>query len=111
MSNQNNTDKQKVNIWMDKTLVIQIDGLAARRGVSRASLISEAVREHLGGSGKAATSEEISALRAELQTSFAAIARAIESQPIAVQQQAPALPEPPRKLTLRERITGRTFGE
>lgn len=48
MSNQDNKSKQKLNIWIDKELVAQVDGIAARDGSSRASVVSAALRAYLG---------------------------------------------------------------
>lgn len=97
MSNSTNANKQKLNIWMDKALVAQIDGEAAKRGVSRAVVVSEAVRSHLEAQqAPAATSADIALLRRDLEASFSAMAEAIKAQPIAVQEAAnpPALPDP-----------------
>lgn len=91
MANQNNPNKQKLNLWVDKSLVAMIDGEAAKRGVSRAVVVTEAVRSYLDSSqDSAATHADIELLRRDLETSFASMAEAIRQQPIAVQ---PA-PEP-----------------
>lgn len=100
MANQNNSGKQKLNIWMDKALVAQIDGVAAKKGMSRAAVVSEAVRRYVDDGDGPATKADILALAATLT-------KAIESQPIAVQQALPSVrDEQPRRLTLRERIRG-----
>lgn len=93
MANQNNPNKQKLNLWVDKSLVARIDGEAARRGVSRAVVVTEAVRSYLDSSqDSAVTHADIELLRRDLEASFAAMAEAIKQQPIAVQ----AAPEPPQ---------------
>lgn len=104
MSNQANGDKQKLNIWIDKSLVAQIDGVAARKGVSRASVVTEAVRRYLDDGDRPATKADLVALAATLT-------KAIESQPVHVQVQADpeagALEAPNGRRTLWKRLLGR----
>lgn len=87
MPNQTNPDRQKLNVWVDRSLLAQIDGEAARRGVSRATLVSQALREWLSGVGPAVT-------RSDLAAAVAAIQESIRSQPIAVQQAQVPAPQP-----------------
>lgn len=98
MANEKNPKKQKLNIWMDRSLVTQLDGVAAKKGISRAAVVTDAVRAYLEPSQSAptATHADIELLRRDLETSFAAMAEAIKQQPIAVQEVAkpPALPDP-----------------
>lgn len=86
-----------------------VESYAAENELNRSQAVISLLRRGLAAEAeRPASSAELAALRAELQISFQTVAKAIESQPIAVQQNAPTLPEPGRKLSLRERLLGRT---
>lgn len=102
MANQTNPNKAKLQLWVDKSFVVQLDGIAAKKGVSRAAVVMDAVRQYIDDGDKAATKSDLVAFAATLQ-------KAIESQPVVVQKQGtPPLLGQGRKLSLRERITGKT---
>lgn len=98
MSNENNPEKKKLQVWVSASMLAQIDGAAARKGLTRAGVVSEALSAHLAGE-RPATVEDLASVSAKLDAmaarqaaTAAALAEAIRNQPIAVQE-APALPE------------------
>lgn len=105
MANQQNPTKVKLQLWVDKSLIAQIDGVAARKGVSRATVVTEAVRRYLDDGDRPATKSDLVALAATLT-------HAIESRPVEVQVQASpdaGAIEPPEqaKAPLWRRLLGR----
>ena len=96
----NEKTKQKVSFWFDKDLVAQLDGLCARDGVTRTSIVVEALERFFDVytpspelkkledleqkfDNLANTQEESN--KVMLQT----VINAIQEQPIVVQQQLP----------------------
>lgn len=80
MANQTNPNKMKLQLWVDKSIVAQIDGVAARKGVSRAAVVTEAVKRYMDDGDRPAT-------KADLVSLAAALTKAIENQPMQVQIQ------------------------
>lgn len=109
MANQIAQDKQRINLVISKSLVSQLDGIAARDGKTRSAVIVEALGAYV--SGKPGTDsvsgakldavmlklDAIASAQGELKAQQLAqstvIADAIKNQPIAVQQQALPAPE------------------
>lgn len=96
----NEKTKKKVQVWMDPDLVAQIDGIAARDGMTRAAVLTAASELYVSGSKSQsadarldAISAKLDALKADQVTQTALLADAIRKQPIAVQQPA-ELPAP-----------------
>lgn len=108
MANQIAKDKQRINLVISRSLVSQLDGIAARDGKTRSAVIVEALgafvsRESCAGSASDAKLDTIAAkldaiassqgeLKAQQLAQATALADAIKNQPIAVQQQE--LPAP-----------------
>lgn len=106
MANQIAQDKQRINLVISKSLVSQLDGIAARDGKTRSAVIVEALGAYV--SGKPGTDSASSAkldavmlkldaiasaqgeLKAQQLAQSTVIADAIKNQPIAVQQALPA---------------------
>lgn len=86
------TSKTKpLNVRIPNKEYFLIEDYAKRTELNRSQAVLSLIRKGLELSkDKPATSEEITALRAELQSSFQAMARALENQPIAVQEALPA---------------------
>lgn len=109
MANQIAQDKQRINLVISKSLVSQLDGIAARDGKTRSAVIVEALGAYV--SGKPGTDSASGAkldavmlkldaiasaqgeLKAQQLAQSTVIADAIKNQPIAVQQQALPAPE------------------
>lgn len=97
----NEKTKKKVQVWMDPDLVVQIDGVAAREGMTRAAVLTAAAEAYLGGgSAEDATAAKLDAISAKLEAmeasnrlAAAGVLEAVRNQPIAVQQPA-ELPAP-----------------
>ena len=97
----NEKTKKKVQVWMDPDLIAQIDGVAARDGVTRAAVLTAAAEAYLGGSSaEDATDAKLDAISAKLEAmeasnrlAAAGVLEAVRNQPIAVQQQALPVPE------------------
>lgn len=106
MANQIAQDKQRINLVISKSLVSQLDGIAARDGKTRSAVIVEALGAYV--SGKPGTDSASGAkldavmlkldaiasaqgeLKAQQLAQSTVIADAIKNQPIAVQQALPA---------------------
>mgnify|MGYP000933293974 CR=1 FL=1 len=106
MANQIAQDKQRINLVISKSLVSQLDGIAARDGKTRSAVIVEALVAYV--SGKPGTDSASGAkldavmlkldaiasaqgeLKAQQLAQSTVIADAIKNQPIAVQQALPA---------------------
>lgn len=92
------SDKTKeVKLRMPNKEFYLVESYAAEHGMNRSQAIVALVRKGLEREGEtSATSADIALLRHDLEASFAAVAEAIKSQPIAVQEAAPppALPDP-----------------
>lgn len=90
MPNSTNPNKKKLQVWVDAGLLAQIDGIAARKGVTRAAVVADALTSYASGAS------DPPATKADLVALAATLTKAIRDQPIAVQQSAPAeaLPEP-----------------
>lgn len=106
MANQIAQDKQRINLVISKSLVSQLDGIAARDGKTRSAVIVEALGAYV--SGKPGTDSASGAkldavmlkldaiasaqgeLKAQQFAQSTVIADAIKNQPIAVQQALPA---------------------
>lgn len=106
MANQIAQDKQRINLVISKSLVSQLDGIAARDGKTRSAVIVEALGAYVSGKPGAdsASGAKLDALMLKLDAIASAqgelkaqqlaqstvIADAIKNQPIAVQQALPA---------------------
>lgn len=101
MAGQSNKTKP-ISVRMPKKELAVIDTYAAGNDLTRAESILHFLRL-----GIKAETGEAAATKSDLVAFAATLQKAIESQPIALQQNAPALPAPGRKLSLAERITGR----
>lgn len=100
MTNRKRT-KKLIQVWMEESLVKQLDGIASRDDISRSEAIIRACKDSLGEKQGTATSADIELLRKDMAESFKAVAHAIENQPIAVQEKAvPQLPEPEYEKTV-----------
>ncbi len=102
---------------MDPDLVAQVDGLAARDGMTRAAVLTAAAELYVSGAKSRVEDTRFDAvmlkldaiasaqgeLKAQQLAQATALADAIKSQPIAVQQLPPA--EPAKK-----GLIGRIFG-
>lgn len=95
---------QHISLRMPLKELSVVDTYAAANDLSRAQAVLHFVRQ-----GIASDAGSTPATKSDLVAFAATLTKAIESQPIAVQQQAqaPQLPEPGRRLTLRERLSGR----
>lgn len=90
MSNENN--KQKLNIWLEKSLVAQIDGACARDDCSRATVIKNALNSYFKNESSndlqlTAINARFDALEAREQTRTTLILDAIKNQPVQIQPQ------------------------
>ena len=90
MSNENS--KQKLNIWLDKSLVAQIDGACARDDCSRATVIKNALNSYFKNENSkdlqlTAINARFDALEAREQTRTTLILDAIKNRPIEIQPQ------------------------
>lgn len=103
MSCKRDPDKQLVQVWMDKKYVLQLEAEAARLGVKRSDVVLKAVREHLKLDPIPATAAQFD----EVKNALVALITHQQQLPQLIQENAPVLPDPGRKLTLRERITGK----
>lgn len=113
MTNQRSKEKQRIEVWFDKKVVLQLDAEAQRLGLSRSEVILAAVREHLGHDPVPASAAQIDEVKAAL---LALAAKQDAAQKLgeessaallsAIRETAPALPAG-RKLSLAERIRGR----
>lgn len=106
MANQIAQDKQRINLVISKSLVSQLDGIAARDGKTRSAVIVEALGAYVSGKPGADSAsgakldavmlklDAIASAQGELKAQQLAqstvIADAIKNQPIAVQQALPA---------------------
>ena len=100
-------NKKLIQAWVDESLVKQLDGAAARLGTSRSEVLVRAVDAYLDGSRDAASKSDVELLRRDLEASFAAMAKAIKEQPIAVQQQALPGPDDWKEKPLIDRLLKR----
>lgn len=96
----NEKTKKKVQVWMEPDLVTQIDGIAARDGVTRAAVLTAAAELYVSGAEPRPEDAKLDAIAAKIDAADAAnrlavagILDAIKNQPIAVQQQALPAPE------------------
>lgn len=117
MAGKRDPNKKLVQAWLDKGLVLQIDAEAERLGCNRSDVLLAAVREHLAHDPVPASSAEL----AEVKAAMALLAGKLDdlaedsrvrsdALALAVGQTAAVRELPgtePRRLTLRERITGR----
>ena len=102
----NEKTKKKVQVWMDPDLVAQIDGIAARDGMTRAAVLTAASELYVSGSKSQSADARLDAISAKLDALAAAqdasdaanrlavagILDAVKNQPIAIQQAAAGLP-------------------
>lgn len=91
-----------ISVRMPKKELAVIDTYAAGNDLTRAESILHFLRL-----GIKAETGEAAATKSDLVAFAATLQKAIESHPASVQQNAPTLPEPGRKLSIRERITGK----
>ncbi len=103
----NEKTKKKVQVWMEPDLVAQIDGIAARDGMTRAAVLTAAAELYVSGAKSRVEDTRFDAvmlkldaiasaqgeLKAQQLAHATALADAIKSQPIAVQQQELPAPE------------------
>lgn len=90
MTNENT--KQKLNVWVDKSLMAQIDGVCARDDCSRAAVVKNALNSYFKNSNSqdlqlTAINARFDALEAQEQTRTTLILDAIKNQPIEIQPQ------------------------
>lgn len=116
MANKRDPNKQRIEIWLDKKAVFQLDAEAQRMGRSRSDIIVKAIREHLKLDpipSSAAQIDELKNAMMRMAIEQAEIKNGIKSDNDAIMRAiretapAPALPEPGRKLTWGERIRGK----
>lgn len=97
----NEKSKKKVNLWLDKSLVAQLDGICARDGVSRATVVNHALHDYFNLTSSSAQikalDSRLDAIEQQHQAQAALILDAIQNQPIAAMQQ----PQPPKHKILR----------
>lgn len=103
----NEKTKKKVQVWMEPDLVAQVDGVAARDGMTRAAVLTAAAELYVSGTKPQAEDTKLDAISAKLDAIASAqgelkaqqlaqstvLADAIKNQPIAVQQQELPAPE------------------
>lgn len=119
MANQIAKDKQRVNLVIEKKLVAQIDAEAKLSGLTRTDVIVKAVREHMRLDpipASAAQLAEMQTALVQLAADYSKIKNEIKADNDAllraIRETAPALPsaEPGRKLSWRERFSGKLDG-
>ena len=115
MANEKN--KQKLNIWLEKILVEQIDDVCKRDDISRATVIKNALKIYFDDKQRAATKTDIEMLKAKIETLDAnqttrntLLLDAIQNQPIAVQERL-VLEEPTAESQKQQGFFSRLFGK
>lgn len=102
----NEKTKKKVQVWMEPDLVAQIDGIAARDGMTRAGVLTAAAKLYVSGAKETPAEAKLDAVMSKLDAIVSAqgelkaqqlaqatvIVDAVKNQPIAVQQLPAAEP-------------------
>ena len=115
MANQRDPNKQAIKVWLHKGIVAQLDAGAQRLGRTRSDVILRAIREHLALDPIPASAAQLADLQSAV-TALAAKTASIEQATkadadnlmLTISKQQALAPAPTeRKLSWRERISGR----
>lgn len=106
----NENSKRKLNIWLEKSLIAQIDGACARDDCSRATVVKNALNSYLQNSNSQDSqltliNARFDALEAREQTHTTQILEAINKRPVEIKpQNLLEFEEPKPKKSLLKRL-------